>query len=346
VENIPPLKELAELIPPYAQQVEIQVVNAGSPPIEDWNDFPGWIVVGGNKLERGFTIKNLAVTYMSRGPGAKNVDTIQQRGRFFGYKGSYLDLCRGWFSADVADIYDKNVGHEDALRKALSLVDQGGRPLRSWRRELLLSPSLQPTRRRVISLDTDRYALTRRDRWFRQSRPFDRVAARDNRVLVQDLLNRFRDDAEVEPRDRRERHRAAQVPLFSLYEMLAEWEAVSEDYERLLGLSLVLDQMLDSDGSAEGRLVFMDGFREQSGAEARRRTRTDSPGPARTVELFQGPDAGTGYPGDQGIFDPAVVSVQLHLLNLFERDGTLWEEAVPAVAVHLPDDAPELIRQR
>lgn len=346
VDDIPPLEELAEVIPPYAQQVEIQVVNAGSPPIEDWNDFPGWIVVGGNKLERGFTIKNLAITYMSRGPGAKNVDTIQQRGRFFGYKGSYLDLCRGWFSADVADIYDKNVGHEDALRKALALVDQGGKPLRSWRRELLLSPSLQPTRRRVVSLDTERYVLTRKDRWFRQARPFDREAARENRVQVHSLLDRFRGAAEVERRDPRERHHAAQVPLVSLYETLAEWEAVSEDYERLLGLSLVLALMLDSDASAESRLVFMDGFRSLSGAEARRRTRTDSPGPEMTAELFQGEDAGTRYPGDHGIFDPALVSVQLHLLNLFERDGTLWEEAVPAIAVHLPSDAPNLILQR
>jgi len=347
VSPIPPLQELAQLIPPYAQQVEVRVVNAGSPAIEDWKDFPGWIVVGGNKLERGFTIENLAVTYMPRGPGALNVDTIQQRGRFFGYKGSYLDLCRGWFSADIAHVYDSYVGHEEALRKALTLVDQGGQPLRSWRRELLLSPSLQPTRRRVVSLETDRYTLAGGDRWFRQSRLFDREGAAANRVLARQLFDRFHRESEPDREDPRGRHRSLEVPLSSLYEVLAEWEAVSEDYERLLGLSLVLGQMLDAEARASGRLTFMDGVGSLSdSAGRRRRKRQETGGPARVVEIFQGEDPGTGYPGDRGIFDPDLVSVQLHLLDLYERDESLWEETVPAVAVHLPSAAPDLILQR
>ena len=49
----------------------------------------------------GFTVKNLAITYMPRGPGLSHADTLQQRGRFFGYKADYLDICRGWFNADT-----------------------------------------------------------------------------------------------------------------------------------------------------------------------------------------------------------------------------------------------------
>lgn len=349
VKQVPPLDELAELIPAYAQQVEVRVVNAGSKPIEDWKEFPGWIVVGGNKLERGFTIANLAVTYMPRGPGGRTADTIQQRARFFGYKRPYLDICRGWFTADIADIYARYVGHEDALQAALRLVDQSGRPLRSWRRELLLSPSLQPTRRRVVSLDVDRYTLTGRDGWFRQSRLFDREAARANAALAERLFERYRAGAAPERLDPRQarRHQTAEASLESLYEALAEWEAVSEDYERLLGLSLVLAQMLEENPRAKCRLVFMDGVSSLGDREGRRRRRRQqSEGPVKTVEIFQGEDPANRYPGDRGIRDSGLVTVQLHLLDLHDRDDSLWAEGVPAVAVHVPGDAPGLILQR
>jgi hypothetical protein len=347
VDLIQPLRDLAELIPAYAQQVEIRVVNAGSPPIDDWNAHPGWIVVGGNKLERGFTIENLAVTFMPRGPGGRTADTIQQRGRFFGYKRSYLDICRGWFTADIRDIYAEYVGHEDALRAALILVDQSGRPLRSWRRELLLSPSLQPTRDRVVSLDTKRYVLVGRDGWFKQARLFDSASAEANVALAARLFERYRGDAIPESLDKRSarRHQSIGVSLATLYEILAEWEAVSEDYERLLGLSLVLERMLEGDRRATGRLVFMDGVMAVDDPDGRRRRRKQrSENPVKTVEIFQGEDPKNGYVGDRSIFDPNLVTVQLHMMDLHELTAE-WAREVPAVAVHVPGGAPTLIRQ-
>jgi hypothetical protein len=349
VDGLAELADLAELIPPYAQQVAIREVNAGSDPIEAWGDFPGWILVGGNKLERGFTIENLAITYMPRGPGSFTVDTIQQRGRFFGYRNTYLDLCRGWFSADIADIYRANIGHEEPLRKALTLVDQSGQPLRSWRRELLLSPSLRPTRGEVVSLETTRYALTSRDGWFRQSRLFDRDAAAANAPLAQRLFDRYRGEAEPEELDRRSdrRHQTAEAPLQSLYEVLAEWEAVGEDVERMLGISLAIGQLLGAAPRAACRITFMDGVAGLDDVQARRRRqRQQSQGPAKTVQIFQGEDPGSGYPGDSAIRDDDLVRLQLHLLDLYERGSEVpWAEGVPALAVHLPGDPSSLILQ-
>jgi hypothetical protein len=349
VDDLLPLEVLAPLIPPYAHQVEIREVNAGSEPMEPWGEYPGWILVGGNKLERGYTIKNLAVTYMPRGPGAKAIDTIQQRGRFFGYSRNYLDLCRGWFSAEIADIYEKSVGHEDALRSALTLVDQSHLPLRAWRRELLLSPSLRPTRREVVSLETDRYTLTSGDGWFRQSRLFDHQAAEANSGLARRLFERYRDEAAPDPLDRRRarRHATAEVPLRSLYEVLAEWEAVGEDAFQLLGVSLVIAELLDGDSEARARLSFMDGGQSLEDPDARRRrTREQTEGPARTVEIFQGRDPDNEYPGDRAIRDDRLICVQLHVIDLYERDKKRWDRGVPAIAVHLPGDTPNLIIQR
>ena len=57
---------------------------------EDWVEHLCHILIGGNKLDRGFTVKNLICTYMPRYSKDKsNADTIQQRCRFFGYKKDY-----------------------------------------------------------------------------------------------------------------------------------------------------------------------------------------------------------------------------------------------------------------
>ena len=67
----------------YTQIVEVNSRNGVTPQIP-WNDFYSWILVGGQSMDRGFTVEGLTVTYMPRNIGTGNVDTIQQRARFFG----------------------------------------------------------------------------------------------------------------------------------------------------------------------------------------------------------------------------------------------------------------------
>jgi hypothetical protein len=51
-----------------------------------------FILVGGGKLERGFTIEGLISTFMPRSQKVGNADTIQQRARFFGSKRNILEF--------------------------------------------------------------------------------------------------------------------------------------------------------------------------------------------------------------------------------------------------------------
>lgn len=51
----------------------------------DWTKAPLHVLVGGNKLDRGFTVEGLTVTYMNR-PTTVQVDTLEQRARAFGYR--------------------------------------------------------------------------------------------------------------------------------------------------------------------------------------------------------------------------------------------------------------------
>jgi hypothetical protein len=69
------------------------VVNSDSPDAPDFSAAPVWkIVIGGNKLSRGYTIEGLTVSYYRRVAGA--ADTLMQMGRWFGFRPGYRDLVR------------------------------------------------------------------------------------------------------------------------------------------------------------------------------------------------------------------------------------------------------------
>lgn len=90
----------------------------------DWHFANHHILVGGQLLDRGFTVENLIVTYMPRDTkGKNNADTIEQRCRFFGYKKSYIDLCEVYIPLSLKSDYDSYVDHEINLRSVLSKVN-------------------------------------------------------------------------------------------------------------------------------------------------------------------------------------------------------------------------------
>lgn len=59
----------------------------------DFSEAPVWkIIVGGNKLSRGYTVEGLTVSYYRRVAGTG--DTLMQMGRWFGFRPGYRDLVR------------------------------------------------------------------------------------------------------------------------------------------------------------------------------------------------------------------------------------------------------------
>ena len=95
-------------------------------------------------MDRGFTVEGLTVTYMPRGPGVGNADTIQQRGRFFGYKRSYLGFCRTYLEQDVLTAFEEYVVHEEEMRRQLQQLHDSGNPLSEWTRAFILSANENP----------------------------------------------------------------------------------------------------------------------------------------------------------------------------------------------------------
>lgn len=160
-ETYPNLRPLAELITSMVDDVfgELNCVEInGTPDAEKkvhWRATPYWILVGGAKLDRGYTVEGLAITYMPRPLGSSPAaDTLQQRARFFGYKKSYLGLCRVFVQNNVRQAFENYVEHEEFVRAAL--VATRGKPLKEWRRDFILTELLKPTRPSVIGLGARR----------------------------------------------------------------------------------------------------------------------------------------------------------------------------------------------
>lgn len=117
----------------------------------DWAGNRSHILVGADMLNRGFTVENLATTYMPRNSAGKSVaDTIQQRCRFFGYKQNYLYSCRVFLPQDVIQEYYEYVEHEEEMRLWL----KENKSLEEVERLLLISDNLNATRKTILSKET------------------------------------------------------------------------------------------------------------------------------------------------------------------------------------------------
>lgn len=75
------------------------------------------IFVSGSVMSRGLTLEGLLTTYFSRRSEDPLADTQMQMQRWFGYRGSYIDLCRVFMSEEQRQLFAA-YHHEDlALRR-------------------------------------------------------------------------------------------------------------------------------------------------------------------------------------------------------------------------------------
>lgn len=183
-----PLSELvSELVDEVFDELNIVEIN-GTRDAEQkvkWKTARYWILVGGAKLDRGYTVEGLCTTYMPRPLGTSPAaDTLQQRARFFGYKAPYLGLCRVFVQATVRSAFKEYIEHEEFVRAALAA--NRGQPLSRWRRDFILTQLLRPTRANVVGLGTRRIPV---NGWLVPSvMQRDDNAAASNRTLLSELV--------------------------------------------------------------------------------------------------------------------------------------------------------------
>lgn len=134
-----------------ARLVRVSVVNSTAD--QDsivWASSPAHILVGGNKLDRGFTVEGLTVSYLSRSTSTQ-ADTLAQRARAFGYRHEYLPYCRFFANSSTVEAFQASVLTEEAMRLELHDWLSSGRELSSWAEHVgfILGEGLAPTRNPV-----------------------------------------------------------------------------------------------------------------------------------------------------------------------------------------------------
>lgn len=344
VDNLPPFEEVVEVVPFVIDKtVVLEINSANREGIEkskpNWDTHRWHILVGGDKLDRGVTVKGLTVSYMSRQRGVGNADTIQQRARWFGYKEDYLGFCRVFLPQETIIDYINLVEHENSIRQQIERLAKSDVPVREWRTRFLLDGALKPTRRSVVQNEMRSGRFENEWVYVRSPhKPHGKQVLEDNRGVIEG----FREKVDVEEDEgderRRESHRhqvARQCSLEFVYEeLLTEYQARSAtDLPRYTGALMQVGHFLDSKEGATCSVYFM---RAQAEGEFERGL--DDAG--RIKDLFQGayPDAdGEIYPGDRKIIDgKSDLTVQVHMLDrLVSPGGKVVATDVPVLAMRI-----------
>lgn len=350
-ELVPKFEDILTYLPPSMRSTRTWEVNSSALEAwtqDKWNASSSHILVGGENLGRGFTVNGLTITYMPRGRGTGVADTIQQRGRFFGYKRDYLGLCRVFLDSDVRSDYENYIDHESHVMDELTLLALAGSSMSEWRRRMLLAQSLHPTRRSVIP---DIYRHLQVPEWTHQSQPWtsedDAVVGSNWNVIesfLQDLV--FREDPGSDQRTTEQRNALVEhIPLTRILEdLLVHMWFSWRDAPVFSAVELAIQWHLRSNPDATATIYRMAAQRPplQGGGTRRRRIGDDG----RIRNLFQGEAPvrpvslrGRIYPSDRRIHARQAVTVQIHDLDLTDSSDppNLLRGHVPAIAIWLPD---------
>ena len=156
--------------------------------------FKTQIYLGGNILDRGITIKGLAITYIiRRAKGYSNVDNTEQRARWFGYKNvpyfnDYLDICRIWATKSIKDDFASINESDEEMWSSIERNINSGKSFKDLPRYFILqhdaSHKLRLTRPNVAKTQDVSWTEWKKQKYF---------ISGDNAVRNFELLEILRD---------------------------------------------------------------------------------------------------------------------------------------------------------
>lgn len=149
--DIIPINSVIEQVKKEMLDTKVLVVNRdGEGSDIDYSKFTNMILIGGNMVERGLTIKNLSVTYIVReAKGKANADTVEQRARWFGYRKGYLDVCRIFCTEKIERYYYDLRISEESIWESIISSQKLGIPAKQVPRIYEFAGNLNPTRKNV-----------------------------------------------------------------------------------------------------------------------------------------------------------------------------------------------------
>jgi hypothetical protein len=313
--------------------------NGHGGPNVDWNLSPYWILNGGEMLGVGFTVEGLVTTHMMRSGGQGQADTIQQRGRFFGYRLSNVGRTRVWLQGDVRQTFRSYVEHEETLRTSLRPYEKVGADLRKWRRMFKLSPDMKLTRNTALRIDMRRPKLIEYNE--PKTAVLDDALIEANRQLVAALIHgREPFDTPIgglnlHPKSgstESTRHEFVRISKYSARVLLALFHC-----DQMLRSTFdILCEVLDQETNEHGvDLVFM----AHNANSMRRRDVSDG-----SIRLPQGRSESDSYEGDKAVCSSEVATIQVHMMNHGKTDAEITNRNVPYLAVCLPGEIQKKVK--
>lgn len=86
------------------------------------------IFVSGNVMARGLTLEGMTTALFQRFANSPLADTQMQMQRWFGYRGSYIELCRVFATTDQLDLFRAYHDMDEAIRSAITERMLGAAP--------------------------------------------------------------------------------------------------------------------------------------------------------------------------------------------------------------------------
>jgi len=323
-------EEIMKYIGYEIEETNIQQVNFIEGTKVDWKNHYSQILIGGQILDRGFTVEGLTVTYMPRSLGVGNADTFQQRARFFGYKKDYLGLCRIYLDAENKEEYEKYVDNEELLRKELKAFNKTGGDLDDFVRNIPLSDGLRPTRSPILSGSPRRYVFG--NKWVTLRIPHftEEIVQRNITTFdtfISNHQNDFLEDIGHENRTEEQRHFYLNTSLYILYSELLSKISYSDIDIEISGLIAYIENI----DSNEMQNTPCEIYLMSKGKIRKRRVKKNN----QIQQLFQGKNPKEGpviYPGDANIGNKDKICLQIHNLNVTDSSY----ENVYSTAVWIP----------
>ncbi len=306
-------EELSEYILDVLYDTHVYLITSETDDVHtlNWDSHCSNILVGAQMLNRGFTVKNLATTYMPRhSTTVTNADTIEQRCRFFGYKEKYIKSCRVYLPQVSVDNYVNYIQSEEELRTMLASTES----LKECGHKIMSFPKLRPTRANILPQNTVNLQLFK----WKEFSPYQNYL-KHNLDLVNTLLHSHAadikpfqaDNYKYEDYTNYRAHTCFRVSVDETISFLESFQFTAvNDISRAADTKRYL-QFLKEQGTIKDVLfvnIGEDSIKERS---------LDGNFEV-TSSIFAGPSSSTdksNYPGDKGIHDNDTITIQFHRLH-------------------------------
>jgi Z1 domain len=137
-------EDLVEAIGFFSPGITVKLVN-GQTDEDVAVRSPYNLFVGGNKLGRGVTIKNLLVSYYGRHPRKPQADTVLQHARMYGYRRKDIGLLRLFLPRELHIVFKAINKMERSLRDLIAK-----NPTEEFR-GVYVESGLSPTRKNILA---------------------------------------------------------------------------------------------------------------------------------------------------------------------------------------------------